>query len=49
MRFLANENVPASAVDALRRLGCEIAWVRADAPGATDDRALKDDRHQVFA
>lgn len=41
MRFLANENVPGSAVDALRQAGHDVAWVRADAPGMPDDRVLE--------
>ena len=36
MRLLANENVPKSAVDALRSHGHDVAWVRTDRPGATD-------------
>ena len=41
MRFLANENVPGGAVDALRRAGHDVAWVRADAPGAPDSDVLE--------
>jgi len=48
MRLLANENFPRVAVEALRTDGHEVAWVRADAPGATDeqvlDRARAEDR-----
>ncbi|MBK5957569.1 hypothetical protein CCR97_05000 [Rhodoplanes elegans] len=40
MRFLANENVPASVVTALRAAGHDVAWVRTDAPGAPDDEVL---------
>lgn len=36
MRILANENVPRAVVLALRAGGHEVAWVRTDAPGATD-------------
>ena len=37
MRFLANENLPRSAVEALCAEGHNVAWVRAQAPGATDE------------
>jgi predicted nuclease of predicted toxin-antitoxin system len=36
MRILANENFPAEAVEALRRRGHDVAWVRTDAPGSRD-------------
>jgi len=41
MRFLANENVPGEAVEALRALGHDVTWVRADAPGSPDEDVLK--------
>ena len=48
MRLLANENVPREAVEALRRRGHDIAWVREDDPGASDEevlaRAVAEDR-----
>lgn len=48
MRFLANENIPAAVVTALRAAGHDVAWVREDAPGAPDDavlaRAVADER-----
>ena len=40
MRFLANENVPRSAVHALRAAGQDISWIRSDAPGLTDEAVL---------
>jgi predicted nuclease of predicted toxin-antitoxin system len=40
MRFLADENFPRAAVDALRAAGHDVAWVRMDAPGATDEQVL---------
>jgi predicted nuclease of predicted toxin-antitoxin system len=40
MRFLANENFPRSAVEALRGAGHDVAWVRTDTPGATDEQVL---------
>jgi predicted nuclease of predicted toxin-antitoxin system len=40
MRFLANENFPRSAVEALRAAGDDTGWIRTDAPGATDDQVL---------
>jgi predicted nuclease of predicted toxin-antitoxin system len=48
MRFLANENFPLVAVEALRRAGHDTAWIREVAPGSADDavleRALRDGR-----
>lgn len=41
MRLLANENLPGEAVEALRSLGHDVAWVRADSPGSPDDVVLK--------
>ena len=40
MRILANENMPADAVDALRSAGHDVAWVRVDAPGSPDEAVL---------
>lgn len=40
MRFLADENVPARAVEALRDRGHEVIWVRTDFPGITDHEVL---------
>ena len=40
MHFLANENFPGAAVDALRSAGQEIAWVRTDAAGSADEEVL---------
>src|SRR5438067_6752352 len=40
MRFLANENVPRSAVEALRADGHDVSWIRSDAPGLTDEAVL---------
>lgn len=40
MTFLANENFPLDAVEALRRAGHDVAWVRTDAPGSTDPQVL---------
>lgn len=40
MRLLANENFPFDAVEALRERGHDVAWVRADAPGSSDDQVL---------
>lgn len=41
MRFLANENFPGEAVDALRARGHDVAWVRADSPGSPDQDVLR--------
>ena len=40
MRFLANENFPGDAVEALRLQGHDIRWIRADAPGSSDPHVL---------
>jgi predicted nuclease of predicted toxin-antitoxin system len=39
-KFLANENVPADAVEAVRQAGHDLAWVREAMPGADDDAVL---------
>jgi predicted nuclease of predicted toxin-antitoxin system len=41
MRFLANENIPQIAVTALIDLGHDIIWIRAMAPGSTDQEVLR--------
>lgn len=41
MRFLANENLPGDAVEAVRQLGHDVAWIRMDAPGSNDRDILK--------
>lgn len=40
MRFLANENFPGAAVNALQAAGHDIVWVRAAAPGLDDPAVL---------
>jgi predicted nuclease of predicted toxin-antitoxin system len=40
MRFLANENFPSAAVEALRSQGHDVKWVRTDSPGSTDSQVL---------
>jgi len=41
MRILANENVPGSAITALRERGHDVHWVRTDSPGAPDRDVLR--------
>ena len=41
MRFLADENFPASAVRALRRAGDEVDWALEATPGLADQDVLK--------
>ncbi|MBI4321717.1 MAG: DUF5615 family PIN-like protein [Chloroflexi bacterium] len=41
MRILANENVAADAVEALRSTGHDVAWVRTDDPGSPDPEVLE--------
>jgi predicted nuclease of predicted toxin-antitoxin system len=38
--FLANENFPREAVEALRQAGHDLAWVRTDMPGSSDPAVL---------
>jgi predicted nuclease of predicted toxin-antitoxin system len=40
MRLLANENFPRAAVEALRLVGHEVAWLTTDAPGSSDEEVL---------
>src|SRR5262249_23741506 len=40
MRFLANENFPAAAINALTDAGHDIVWVRTAAPGSDDGEVL---------
>jgi len=40
MRLLANENFPKEAVDALRKQGHDVKWVRTDCPGISDRQVL---------
>lgn len=39
-RLLADENVPAPAVAALRQAGHDVAWLLEDAPGTPDSGVL---------
>ncbi len=41
MRFLANENFPFDAVEALRQAEHNVTWIRTDAPGITDLEVLQ--------
>ena len=41
MQFLANENFPLDAVEAIRNLGHDVAWVHTDAPGSKDRDILQ--------
>ena len=41
MCFLADENFARDTVEALRRLGHDVVWVRTDAPGISDDAVLR--------
>ena len=40
MRFLANENFPLDAVEALRQNGHDVVWVRVKSPGISDPEVL---------
>ena len=40
MNFLANENFPLDAVIVLRQAGHNVAWIRTDSPGITDEAVL---------
>lgn len=39
-KFLANENVPGAAVEAVRQAGADITWVRDISPGIGDEDVL---------
>lgn len=41
MKILADENVTLDAVDALRRDGHDVGWIRTDAPGLVDEEVLQ--------
>jgi predicted nuclease of predicted toxin-antitoxin system len=40
MRFLANENFPLDAVEALRQQGHDVIWIRTESPGISDPDVL---------
>jgi predicted nuclease of predicted toxin-antitoxin system len=40
MRFLANENFPLDAVEALRQKGHDVIWIRTESPGISDPEVL---------
>lgn len=40
MRFLADENVPYDAITSLQARGHDVVWIRREAPGIYDDKAL---------
>lgn len=40
MRFLADENFPLDAVEALRQQGHDIVWIRTESPGISDPEVL---------
>ena len=40
MRLLANENFPKEAVEALRKDGHDVNWVRMECPGVSDREVL---------
>jgi predicted nuclease of predicted toxin-antitoxin system len=48
LRLLANENVPAPAVEALTAAGHDVVWIRTASPGVTDrvvlERAVAEQR-----
>jgi predicted nuclease of predicted toxin-antitoxin system len=46
MQLLADENFPGDAVNALRQLGNDVAWVREDSPGISDIQVLDRAQHE---
>lgn len=40
-RLLADENIPARAIDALRGAGCDVLSIREHAPESSDDEVLR--------
>ncbi len=47
MNFLADENFPRPALEALRKAGFDIAWICEDQSGATDEQVLAGPRMRV--
>ena len=41
LRILADENIPGDTVNALRRIGYDVVWVRTSLPGSLDEAVLK--------
>ena len=41
MHFLANGNFPLDAVEAIRKLGHDVIWIRTDSPAAKDREILQ--------
>jgi predicted nuclease of predicted toxin-antitoxin system len=41
MQLLANENFPLDVVEAVRKIGHDVAWIRTDAPGSKDRDILQ--------
>ncbi|NQU23613.1 MAG: DUF5615 family PIN-like protein [Candidatus Nealsonbacteria bacterium] len=39
-KFLANENLPGSAIKAARDVGIDVTWIKEEAPGATDETVM---------
>ena len=46
MRYLADENFPRAAVEALEATGNDVVWVRLAAPGASDSDVLAIAAHE---
>jgi len=40
MTFLADENLPRLAVEALRQAGLDVLWIAEESPGISDDDVL---------
>jgi len=47
-KFLANENIPAKAIETARKAGQDVSWITEIDPGATDEsvvhRSVSEDR-----
>jgi predicted nuclease of predicted toxin-antitoxin system len=46
VRLLANENFPREAVEALRNDGHDVAWVRTECSGISDNAVLEKAEHE---
>jgi predicted nuclease of predicted toxin-antitoxin system len=46
MRFLADENFPGAAVDALVQAGHDVVWIAAAAPGTPDTEVFRRAAHE---
>jgi predicted metal-dependent hydrolase len=49
MRFLANDNFPLNAVEALHQQEHDVVWIRTESPGISDTEVLSRAQANVIA